>query len=236
MERHTWWEHAHERAATHRADYHSCTAQNPHVRLWPAELVQLMCAGSSIWARLSWMIFFASSTAPCRLAQRAAASWLSNACSLLSCGQTHIVKLRNIAICTLRAARVSHVLDLKWLKLRRFQVEMFEFITFSLSWFCRVSALFTLLSLSVTSELWTRSSSSPRAASSASTFDNDWTSSAFSDSNAASWVPSTSLDCVEEIKHGQNKNNEVRGTTEGNDLDGQDNSQLSGSGRALTSL
>lgn len=76
--------------------------------------------------------------------------------------------------------------------------------TFSLSWFCRASAVFTPLSLSVARELWTFSSSSPRTASSASTFESDCTRSAFSDSRVASWAPSTSLDCTEETTRKEN--------------------------------
>lgn len=75
-----------------------------------------------------------------------------------------------------------------------------QFPTFSLSWFCRASAVFTPLSLSVARELWIRWSSSPWTSSSASTFDKVCTSSTFSDSRTASWELRTSLDCSKEQK------------------------------------
>lgn len=56
------------------------------------------------------------------------------------------------------------------------------------------------LTLSVASELWTRSSSSPLTISSASTLDRFCASSAFSDSRASSWELSASLDCGEETE------------------------------------
>lgn len=69
-----------------------------------------------------------------------------------------------------------------------------QYPTFSLSWFCRASAAFTPLSLSLVRLLCTRSNSTPKPASSASFWDTVSKSSAFSASKADSWVLSCSLD------------------------------------------